>query len=87
MADAAAELDINTEDIAAVGITNQRETTIIWDRATGKPVYNAIVWQDTRTDSIVSSLTEKQKELFRERTGLPASTYFAAENPLDSRQY
>ena len=77
MADAAAEVDINTDDIAAVGITNQRETTIIWDRATGEPVYNAIVWQDTRTDSIVASLTDEQKELFRERTGLPASTYFA----------
>ncbi len=77
MADAIASADINADDIAAIGITNQRETTIVWDRKTGKPVYNAIVWQDTRTDSIVNQLTDEQKQLFLSRTGLPASTYFA----------
>lgn len=77
MADAAASHDIPIEDFAAVGITNQRETTVVWDRATGKPIYNAIVWQDTRTDKIVSSLSEEQKDMIFERTGLNASTYFA----------
>ena len=47
---------INPEDIAAVGITNQRETTLVWEKSSGKPVYNAIVWQDTRTDSICNEL-------------------------------
>ena len=46
--------NIDPKDIAAVGITNQRETTVVWDKATGKPVYNAIVWQDTRTDKLVN---------------------------------
>ena len=77
MADAAARADISSDEIAAVGITNQRETTVVWDRETGKPVYNAIVWQDTRTDAIVKSLSDEQKEMFAERTGLPASTYFS----------
>ena len=77
LADAIAVADISTDEIAAIGITNQRETTVIWDRKTGKPVYNAIVWQDTRTDKIVSSLDDSTKETFRERTGLPASTYFS----------
>lgn len=77
MADAAASHDIPIEEFAAVGITNQRETTVVWDRATGKPIYNAIVWQDTRTDKIVSSLSEEQKAMIFERTGLNASTYFA----------
>ena len=77
MADAAASEDIHPEAIAAVGLTNQRETAIVWDRATGEPVYNAIVWQDSRTSDIIDSLTDKDKELIRDRTGLPASTYFA----------
>ncbi|MBC2682139.1 glycerol kinase GlpK [Corynebacterium anserum] len=77
MADAITIADLSGEDIAAIGITNQRETTVIWDRATGKPVYNAIVWQDTRTDKIVASLDEETQQMFRERTGLPASTYFS----------
>lgn len=78
IADAVARADIGTEDIAALGITNQRETTVIWDRKTGKPVYNAIVWQDTRTTEICEKLDADCGELFRERTGLPVSTYFAA---------
>ncbi len=77
MADAVTQADISSEDIAAVGITNQRETTIVWDRTTGEPVYNAIVWQDTRTDKIVNSLSEEVKETIVQRTGVPASTYFA----------
>ena len=78
MADAAASEDITPEEIAAVGITNQRETTVIWDRATGEPIYNAIVWQDTRTSDLVDALTDEEQELIQERTGLPPSTYFAA---------
>lgn len=65
-------------DIAAVGITNQRETTVVWDRHTGQPVYNAIVWQDTRTDQIVRELAgEAGPDRFRDACGLSLSTYFA----------
>jgi glycerol kinase len=64
--------------IGALGITNQRETTVVWDRNTGEPVYNAIVWQDTRTDKICAEL-EKQggQDRFRLKTGLPIATYFS----------
>jgi glycerol kinase len=66
------------EDIAALGITNQRETTIIWDRNTGKPYHNAIVWQDTRTDRICNELArEKGVDGFRSVVGLPLATYFS----------
>ncbi|MFJ2664969.1 glycerol kinase GlpK [Nocardia fluminea] len=65
-------------DLAAVGITNQRETTVVWDRATGDPVYNAIVWQDTRTDLLCTELAGDQgPQRYADRTGLPLSTYFA----------
>ncbi|MFJ2838615.1 MULTISPECIES: glycerol kinase GlpK [Nocardia] len=65
-------------DLAAIGITNQRETTVVWDRATGAPVYNAIVWQDTRTDQLCAELAGDQgPQRYAERTGLPLSTYFA----------
>ncbi|GAB2574366.1 glycerol kinase GlpK [Microlunatus antarcticus] len=65
-------------DLAAVGITNQRETTVVWDRRTGRPCYNAIVWQDTRTDSIAAALQrDGHADLIRERSGLPPATYFA----------
>jgi glycerol kinase len=64
--------------LAAIGITNQRETTVVWDRATGKPVANAIVWQDTRTDAIVERLGgDGGVDWFRDRTGLTLATYFA----------
>lgn len=64
--------------IEAMGITNQRETTLIWDRQTGKPVYNAIVWQDTRTDIICNQLArEGGQDRFREKVGLPLATYFS----------
>ena len=69
--------DITRHDVVGVGITNQRETTVIWDRSTGKPVYNAIVWQDTRTQSIVDRLASGDVNRFRAQTGLPLSTYFA----------
>ncbi|MBV8932417.1 MAG: glycerol kinase, partial [Kutzneria sp.] len=55
-AGALAKADLRAADIAAVGITNQRETTVVWDRGTGRPVHNAIVWQDTRTDAICTEL-------------------------------
>jgi len=69
---------ISGGDIAAVGITNQRETTVVWNRHTGQPYRNAIVWQDTRTDQLCAQLERGgYGPLFRERTGLPISTYFS----------
>ncbi len=66
------------KEIAAVGITNQRETTVVWDRKTGTPLYNAIVWQCTRTDEICDELIKVHgQDGFREKTGLPVSTYFS----------
>ncbi len=66
-------------DLAAVGITNQRETTLVWDKNTGRPYYNAIVWQDTRTDRIASGLErDGHGEVIRRKAGLPPATYFAA---------
>ncbi|HEY5705957.1 MAG TPA: glycerol kinase GlpK [Terrimicrobiaceae bacterium] len=65
-------------DIAAVGITNQRETTVVWDRKTGKPYHNAVVWQDTRTDRICNELAQDGGQgRFREKVGLPLATYFS----------
>ncbi len=81
--DALAEAAIMPAELAAIGITNQRETTLLWDKATGEPVYNAIVWQDTRTDEIVRELGGVVgPERFRERTGLPLATYFAGPKVL-----
>lgn len=72
------EAGLLPSDLAAVGIANQRETTLMWERDTGRPLANAIVWQDTRTDRICSELAgEGGMDRFRERTGLPLSTYFA----------
>jgi glycerol kinase len=69
---------IKASDIAAVGVTNQRETTVVWDKTTGKPVYNAIVWQDTRTDQICNELmADGGQDRFRAKTGLPIATYFS----------
>ncbi|WP_163513626.1 glycerol kinase GlpK [Fodinicola acaciae] len=78
-AGALARADLSPSDIAAVGITNQRETTLVWDVKTGQPVYNAIVWQDTRTDRICAELGELGggQERYRHKTGLPLATYFA----------
>ncbi|MCA9937239.1 MAG: glycerol kinase GlpK [Anaerolineales bacterium] len=65
-------------DIAAVGVTNQRETTVVWNKNTGKPYYNAIVWQDTRTDKICNALAEDGgQDRFRSHVGLPLATYFS----------
>src|SRR3954468_12508729 len=76
-AGALAKADLKADDIAAVGITNQRETTLVWDRKTGKPVYNAIVWQDTRTKEIIEQLGGSEgADRFKERVGLPLATYF-----------
>ncbi len=70
--------DITRHDIAAVGITNQRETAVVWDKTTGQPVYNAIVWQDTRTQDIVDRLAaDGGVERFKQIVGLPLATYFS----------
>ena len=69
---------LQTSDLAAVGITNQRETTVVWNRKTGAPVHNAIVWQDTRTDRICDELArDGGQDRFREKAGLPLATYFS----------
>ena len=66
-------------DLAAIGITNQRETTVVWDRNTGEPVYNALVWQDTRVAEMVAELArDGGQDRFRAQTGLPLATYFSA---------
>jgi glycerol kinase len=68
----------NADDIAALGVTNQRETTVVWDRNTGEPVFNAIVWQDTRTDKICEELSKDGgQDRFRLKNGLPIATYFS----------
>ncbi|HEU4755182.1 MAG TPA: glycerol kinase GlpK [Agromyces sp.] len=70
--------NLTRHDIAAVGITNQRETAVVWDRTTGEPVYNAIVWQDTRTQDIVDRLAaDGGVERFKAKVGLPLATYFS----------
>ncbi len=69
---------VEPRDLAAVGITNQRETTVVWDRKTGQPYYNAVVWQDTRTDALINQLAkEGGQDRFRAQTGLPLATYFS----------
>ncbi|MFP5022784.1 glycerol kinase GlpK [Pseudonocardia phyllosphaerae] len=69
---------LSASDLAALGITNQRETTVVWNRNTGRPYYNAIVWQDTRTDRIASALEREGKgEVIRRKAGLPPATYFS----------
>lgn len=74
------ELGFSVSDIATVGITNQRETTIVWDAVTGKPLYNAIVWKDIRTSSTVEQIVAKVQDPnhFKRSTGLPISNYFSA---------
>ncbi len=79
MAAAMAKAGLSAKDIAALGIANQRETTVLWDRRTGKPVANAIVWQDTRVADLVAELARDGGQgRFRRQTGLPLSTYFSA---------
>ena len=75
---ALAKAGIKAADLAAVGITNQRETAVVWDRKTGKPVYNAIVWQDTRTDTLINGWAKDGgQDRFRAKVGLPLATYFS----------
>jgi glycerol kinase len=75
---ALSKANITRHDIAAVGITNQRETSVVWDKNTGEPVYNAIVWQDTRTQDIVDRLAaDGGVERFKQKVGLPLATYFS----------
>jgi glycerol kinase len=70
--------DLTASDLAAVGVTNQRETTVVWDKKTGTPVHNAIVWQDTRTDRICNELArDGGQDRFRSKVGLPLATYFS----------
>jgi glycerol kinase len=71
------EAGASERDVAAIGITNQRETLVIWDRRNGRPYTNAIVWQDTRTRELCEQLAASGEEHFRSRTGLPPSTYFS----------
>ena len=79
MMEVVARSGIDPEDIAAIGITNQRETTIVWDRETGKPVCNAIVWQCRRTAPIIEALErEGHSEMIRQKTGLIPDAYFSA---------
>jgi glycerol kinase len=75
---ALAKAGIKASDLAAVGITNQRETAVVWDRKTGKAVYNAIVWQDTRTDTLINGWAKDGgQDRFRATVGLPLATYFS----------
>lgn len=72
------KLGLAASDLAALGVTNQRETTVVWNRKTGRPYYNAIVWQDTRTDRIASALEREGKgDIIRKKAGLPPATYFS----------
>ncbi len=78
IADALAQAKLTARDIQAVGITNQRETTVLWDRASGAPLHNALVWQDTRVDSLVHQFSaDGGKDRFRAATGLPLASYFS----------
>lgn len=78
IAKARIEASIQVADVAAVGITNQRETTVIWNRHTGKPYHNALVWMDTRTGELVAEFSRNGgQDRFREKTGLPLATYFS----------
>ena len=76
--EALASCGLSATDIAAVGVTNQRETTLVWNRKTGRPYHNALVWQDTRTAELCSRLADHGgKDRFRHQTGLPLATYFS----------
>src|SRR4029450_12209816 len=86
VAGALGKAGISSGDLAAVGVTNQRETTVVWERSTGKPIYNAVVWQDTRTDQICNELSaEGGQDWFRAATGLPIATYFSGPSLLCMR--
>lgn len=71
--------NLQSSDLAALGITNQRETALVWNKHTGRPYYNAIVWQDTRTDRIATALDRDGRgDVIRRKAGLPPATYFSA---------
>ncbi len=74
---ALADASVNKDNLVAVGITNQRETALVWDKTTGEPVYNAIVWQDTRTNKIIEQLGGGDQDKYKDRVGLPLATYFS----------
>jgi glycerol kinase len=77
--EALSRAQLTRHDIAGIGITNQRETAIIWNRKTGLPVYNGLVWQDTRTQDLIDAVEASHgSDLFRKKTGLPLATYFSA---------
>lgn len=77
--DALAKARLSAKDLAGVGVTNQRETSVLWDRATGAPLHNALVWMDTRTQPLVDRfVSQGAGDLLRARTGLPPATYFSA---------
>jgi glycerol kinase len=70
--------DVRPSDLAAIGITNQRETTVLWSKSTGKPVYNVIVWQDARVaETVAGFAAQGGQDRYRAKTGLPLSTYFS----------
>jgi len=76
---AMARAGVTASELAAVGVTNQRETTLLWDRRTGRPLHNALVWQDTRVDELVAMYSrDGGQDRFRERTGLPLASYFSS---------
>jgi len=78
LASALNNTNLSDTDLVALGITNQRETTVVWNRKTGRPYYNAIVWQDTRTDKIASALDRDGRgDVIRRKAGLPPATYFS----------
>lgn len=78
ISEALASKGLAPKDLAAVGVTNQRETTVLWDKKTGKPLHNALVWQDTRTDQLVAHFSkEGGQDRLRGKTGLPLATYFS----------
>jgi len=79
IAEALIRADISPRDLAAIGITNQRETALLWERESGRAVHNALVWQDTRTDALVAEFSaDGGQDRFRDRTGLPLASYFSA---------
>ena len=77
-AEAIVKAGVVAKDVHAIGITNQRETTVVWDKETGQPVYNAIVWQDRRTSAYCDSIRETHGDIIRKRTGLIIDSYFSA---------
>jgi glycerol kinase len=78
LAEALDQAGASRDDVAGLGITNQRETTLVWDKTTGEPIHNALVWQDTRTDKIIEELGQVGgQDRFRDKSGLPLATYFS----------